>query len=210
MFDNTEIGVNIIGSGKRSDLTKQKILKAAEEEFAEKGLYGTRVDEIAARAGVNKRMMYVYFGNKEDLYSTILAQVYSGLSQYVQAVDGVTSVEGLVTEYCRFLSVNPHFVKLALWENMNESKYFKSSGAAKAARGYLDALSAVLREKKSEGTLAGDTDCDRLAATISAMCLSTYSDMHNMSCLLGRDLTTEAELSRQAEYVCRIVTAYVK
>ena len=44
---------------------KEKILQAAEESFAEKGLYGARVDEIAALSTVNKRMIYEYFGNKE-------------------------------------------------------------------------------------------------------------------------------------------------
>ena len=42
---------------KKSDLTKQRILEAAEAEFSEIGLHGARVDEIAARAGVNKRML---------------------------------------------------------------------------------------------------------------------------------------------------------
>ena len=50
----------------KSDLTKQRILEAAEQEFSEKGLYGARVDEIAAKADINKRMLYQYFGNKEE------------------------------------------------------------------------------------------------------------------------------------------------
>lgn len=210
MFESTEPGVNMSTGNKRSDLTKQKILQAAEEEFAEKGLYGTRVDEIASRAGVNKRMMYVYFGNKDDLYSIILSKVYSALSRYLQTVEGITSVEEFVLKYFKFLSDNPSFVKLALWENMNDSKYFKSSGAVQEAQKFLNFFSGILSMKIDDGMLSPDTDCKRLAATINAMCLSIYSDMYNMSCLLGCDLTTEAELKKQAEYICRIVTAYVK
>ena len=48
---------------KKSDITKQKILEAAEAAFAEKGFYGARVDEITETAGVNKRMIYAYYGS---------------------------------------------------------------------------------------------------------------------------------------------------
>ena len=64
-----------------SKKTKEAILQAAELEFAEKGIYGARVDEIAAKAGVNKRMIYEYYGNKEELYKTVLATVYGRLGK---------------------------------------------------------------------------------------------------------------------------------
>ena len=63
----------------KSTQTKQAILKAAEEEFSEKGIYGARVDEIAAKAKINKGMIYQYFGNKEELYKTVLKNVYDRL-----------------------------------------------------------------------------------------------------------------------------------
>src|SRR5205807_6461613 len=48
------------------------ILKAAFKEFAGKGFAGARVDQIAHRAGINKRMLYHYFGNKEGLFREVL------------------------------------------------------------------------------------------------------------------------------------------
>ena len=56
----------------RAQNTRKKILAAAEWEFSEKGLYGARVDDIARAAGVNKSMLYAYFGSKESLYKTCL------------------------------------------------------------------------------------------------------------------------------------------
>src|SRR6202795_5235111 len=71
---------------KRSDTTKpqrrdpaatrQKLLTAARREFAKSGLAGARVDEIAARAGVNKQLVYHYFGDKDALYLAVLEWVY--------------------------------------------------------------------------------------------------------------------------------------
>ena len=56
----------------KSELTKNKILAAAEGEFSEKGIWGARIDAIAESAGVNKRMIYEHYGNKENLYKTVL------------------------------------------------------------------------------------------------------------------------------------------
>jgi AcrR family transcriptional regulator len=57
---------------RRSEQSQQLILAAAEAEFADKGLAGARVDEIAEESGVNKQMIYYYYGSKEDLYLAVL------------------------------------------------------------------------------------------------------------------------------------------
>jgi len=56
----------------KAQITQQKILDAATQVFSEKGFYGARVDEIAARAGVNKAMLYYYFKNKEKLFEELI------------------------------------------------------------------------------------------------------------------------------------------
>ena len=55
------------------------ILEAATREFAENGMGGARVDAIAERAGTNKRMLYHYFGDKEQLYLRVLEEAYVGI-----------------------------------------------------------------------------------------------------------------------------------
>ena len=52
--------------------TRQRILQAAFKEFAAKGFAGARVDNIARRASINKRMLYHYFGDKEALFREVL------------------------------------------------------------------------------------------------------------------------------------------
>lgn len=52
--------------------TRERILAAALDEFAEHGLAGARVDHIAGRAGINKAMIYYHFDSKEALYDHIL------------------------------------------------------------------------------------------------------------------------------------------
>jgi AcrR family transcriptional regulator len=55
----------------KSDQTKDKILTAALDEFAAKGFAGTRVDQIARAAGVNKAMIYYHFASKQELFDTL-------------------------------------------------------------------------------------------------------------------------------------------
>ena len=61
---------------RNSAKTKASILAAARVEFADRGFEGARVDAIAERAGANKRLLYHYFGNKEDLYRAVLLDAY--------------------------------------------------------------------------------------------------------------------------------------
>lgn len=66
---------------KKSEITKQKILCAAEDAFAQKGLYGARVDEIAELSGVNKRMIYAHFESKENLYIEVINRIYTRMAE---------------------------------------------------------------------------------------------------------------------------------
>lgn len=54
------------------DQTRRRILAAAARAFADAGYAGARVDAIARAAGVNKRMLYHYFGDKASLYAAVL------------------------------------------------------------------------------------------------------------------------------------------
>jgi len=64
--------------------TSARILAAAMHEFAAKGLGGARVDNIAARAKVQKRMLYHYFGNKDDLFRTVLEAAYAQFREAIR------------------------------------------------------------------------------------------------------------------------------
>ena len=57
--------------------TKRNIIEVATQEFAENGLSGARIDEIAAKTKSSKRMIYYYFGDKEGLYLRVLEEAYS-------------------------------------------------------------------------------------------------------------------------------------
>jgi AcrR family transcriptional regulator len=64
---------------RNADRSQRDILGAALEEFAEFGLGGARMDRIAERAGVNKRLIYYYFEHKESLFTAVLEHAYENI-----------------------------------------------------------------------------------------------------------------------------------
>ena len=67
--------------------TRSRILEAATDEFTKHGLGGARVDRIAKRAGTNERMLYYYFISKEQLFLTVLENVYINLAEAEKALE---------------------------------------------------------------------------------------------------------------------------
>src|SRR5436309_15664286 len=97
--------------------TRKKLLTAARREFASSGLAGARVDEIAARAGVNKQLVYHYFGDKDALYLAVLEWVY----EEIRAKERKLNPEGLPPQQATnplieasfdLLTVHPEFIVL--------------------------------------------------------------------------------------------------
>src|SRR6478736_2191778 len=61
--------------------TKAAIVAAALEEFAQLGLAGARIDEIARAARVNKALLYYYFESKEHLYEGVVQQMFEAMTE---------------------------------------------------------------------------------------------------------------------------------
>src|ERR1700755_2207470 len=112
--------------------TRQKLLAAARREFAASGLAGARVDEIAARAGVNKQLVYHYFGDKDALYLAVLEWVY----EEIRAQERTLNLEGLPPEQAikkliessfDHLARHPDFIVLLNDENRNGARHARAS-----------------------------------------------------------------------------------
>jgi len=97
--------------------TKRKILDAATSEFTAHGLAGTRMEAVAARAAVNKERVYNYFGTKEDLFSSVLAEQLERIAVAVPIDDvEVDSVGEFATKCFDYHLDHPELVRLLHWE----------------------------------------------------------------------------------------------
>src|SRR5215471_13956653 len=114
------------------EATRRKLLVAARREFAASGLAGARVDEIAARAGVNKQLVYHYFGDKDALYLAVLEWVY----EEIRAQERTLNLEGLAPERAirkliessfDHLAAHPDFIVLLNDENRGGARHVRNS-----------------------------------------------------------------------------------
>ena len=97
--------------------TKDRLLKAAFEEFSKRGFAGARVDEIATRAGANKALIYQYYGDKEALFKHVLEIKVREMGRI--ATDDPDRFPEAIGEFFDFHAANPWLTRLRLWEALD-------------------------------------------------------------------------------------------
>ena len=99
-----------------SEATRSNILRAAIEEFSFYGIAGARIDRIAEAAGANKRSIYVYFENKEGLFTTALDRVIGELVEAVPlAGNELPEYAGKMFDY---LLAHPEALRMGMWRQL--------------------------------------------------------------------------------------------
>src|SRR5258708_12537991 len=112
--------------------TRRKLLTAARREFAKNGLAGARVDEIADRAGVNKQLVYHYFGDKDALYLAVLEWVYEEIRTQerklnLEGLPPDRAIKKLIESSFDHLALHPDFIVLLNDENRNGARPVRAS-----------------------------------------------------------------------------------
>ena len=200
----------------RAEATRQRILDAALTEFAANGLAGARVDEIALRSGANKRMLYAYFGSKEELWLTVLERAYAAkrAEEHALDVEHLTPTEAmarLVRFNLRYTAAHPEFVALLNQENIHRAAYLKRSDQVQAMYSpLLDRLRGVLARGEAEGTFRRGVDPLQLYVTILSLGHFYVANRHTLSTIFGADLSTEAALETRARHAVEVIQGYLR
>ena len=199
---------------KKSDITKEKILTAAEEIFSEKGFSGARVDEIARLSGVNKRLIYEHFESKENLYKIILNRVYGRLVEMESSQNMELPVEevlrGNILNAFEFLSKNPNFISLVMHENLSKAKYVDDSGIVPLKSKSVVALQKVLERGINEGLFRKDADVNEIVFAINMFAFSYFSNAYTMPKLVKIDLNDANARKHRGEMVTDMIIGYLK
>ena len=204
------------GLSPRAAATRQRILDAALVEFAEKGMAGSRVDEIAARAGANKRMLYAYFGSKEELWLVVLEAAYAakraeerGLR--VEALPPEEAMRRLVEFNLRYTAAHPEFVALLNQENIHRAAYLqRSEGVPALYSPLLGQIGAVLARGVEAGVFRQGVDPVQLYITIVGLGHFFVANQHTLSTVLGAELGTEAALAARERHAVEVVLGYLR
>ena len=140
------------------EATKELLLAAAVDEFAEHGLAGARIDRIAERAGANKRLLYVYFGNKEQLFDAIVDRFVNDLNDAVPIqTQDVGAFAGAVFDH---LLENPKMARLVVWRDFERAVPTRAEDAS-----YARKLAAIRAAQEAGQLYDGISAIDLLALT---------------------------------------------
>ena len=199
----------------KSELTKNKILAAAEGEFSEKGIWGARIDSIAESAGVNKRMIYEHYESKENLYKTVLERVYARLAEYEnenynENLPPDEAIKNIVDVSFRFLESNPSFVRILMWENLNNAKYLESSSASQIKNPTISYIREQLKRGKEMGIFAKEVDEEQMVISLLNFEFSYFSNIHTLSGVLKTNLSDSAEIRKRSSFVSEMLIKYLK
>ena len=198
-----------------ADRSQQAILKAAREEFSEHGFAGGRVDRIAARAGINKRLLYYYYGNKDDLFLAVLERTYADIREAEQALhldemDPVEAIRQLVSFTWHYYLEHPEFLTLLNSENLHRAEHLKKSKHIQEMNSPLvQLLEGVLERGRRTGLFHADVDPVQLYISIASICYFYLSNNYTLSAIFGRDLRAPKAMSERLSHMCELVVGYL-
>ena len=191
--------------------TRQKLLSAARREFARSGLAGARVDEIAARAGVNKQLVYHYFGDKDALYLAVLEWVYEEIRAKERELnlDGLPpdqAIRKLIESSFDHLAEHPDFIVLLNDENRGGARHVRGSKKIEALHSPLVSLvSKILGEGVRSGSFRKGINPVHLYISIAGLSYFFFSNNPTLSAIFGKDLGTPAARRDRRKHVVDLV-----
>ena len=189
--------------------TREILLDAATLVFAEQGFAGARVDEIAKRAGVNKALIYAYYGDKKGLYRAVLAARVSEFADPVvsetvaREVGPRRALEGLIRRFLQTLIKDRPYARLLAWDLLSHGRegrelILESSGPL------LELISELVSRGRAAGELPATEDPELFRSAFIALGLGytvQYSAM-----LLARERSGDQRTDEQfVDYVCRML-----
>ncbi len=141
-------------TARNPERTRARILQSARREFAAKGISGARVDAIAKRAKVNKRMLYHYFGSKDGLFQAVLLQTLTERVAHVAGTSPDTAERWKGRS--RFYRSAPDYVRLLMWEALERPA---SEPAARPERtAAYDRLRRAVASDQQRGAIPAELD----------------------------------------------------
>lgn len=198
-----------------ADRSQNTILAAARDEFAEHGLAGARMDRIAERAGLNKRLIYYYFEDKETLFQAVLEQAYRDIREQEEnlrllELDPPTAVRRLVEFTWDYFLAHPEFLTLLNSANLHKARHLADSRRARELNSpVIETLAAVLERGRKDGTFRGGVDPVQLYVSIAGLAYFYLSNSYTLSAIFGRDLLAPRARAERLSHMTDVILGYL-
>lgn len=201
---------------RQPERTRQNILDAAVVEFSTRGLGGARIDDIARRAGTNKRMIYHYFGNKEAMFLAVLEHTYETIRRleselHLEHMEPASAMRKLIRFTFNYFVENQHFVALLNSENLHKARHIKQSTRVKPINyPLIETLDGLLKRGHAAGIFRGGVDAMQLYISIAGVCYFYFSNIHTLSTIFDRDLMAPKALKERETHALKVIMGYLR
>ena len=167
------------------DRTRSRILAAALAEFSANGFAGARVDAIARRAKGNKRMIYHYFGNKEDLFRAVLRHKMAERQAWAAQLPSDPAER--LPFWFEMACGDADWVRLLEWEALQDhaGKVIDEQQRRSDSTGWLRRL----RQRQRHGELSADFDAGHMAVAIQSLTLFPVAFPQLIRVMTGRSVS---------------------
>jgi AcrR family transcriptional regulator len=198
------------------EATKANILEVATREFAENGLDGARVDEIAEKTRTSKRMIYYYFDSKEGLYKAVLENVYRQIRTReadlgLEKLDPEKALRKLVESTVEYDDSRAQLFRLVAIENINYGRHVATSKTIQSSNASaVEILGDILSRGSAEGVFRENINPTDLHMVISALSLFRVSNRYTFGTIFGVDFSDPAVRRRHRKLIGDVVLSYVR
>jgi AcrR family transcriptional regulator len=204
---------NALPRQRDADQTKINILVAALAEFADKGLAGARVDEIAKKTSTSKHMIYYYFGNKEGLYQAVLKRAYDNFRIAEQAVDyasldPVDAMRSLIGQTFNMHVENPLSVRIIMGENLNNGEHIGKIAGLDERRAILVTIEQILTRGVASRQFRAGLDPLHIHMTASALSFYFIANRFTFGMIFGLDYKSAAVVAERRTEIIETVLRY--
>ena len=198
-----------------AERTRADLLTIATQVFAEDGYSGARVDEIAERTRTTKRMIYYYFGGKEQLYLAVLEQAYTTIRVAENnlalddsaPVDALRQLAELTYDHHR---EHPDFIRLVSIENIHRGEFIRRiQSLPSLSTPLVSRLDRLLAAGRASGQFRSDVDAVDVHMVISAYCVFQVANQHTFGYLFGRDLSAPAHRDHLRATIGDVIVGWI-
>lgn len=199
-----------------SEETRRDILIAGMKEFAEKGLVGARVDDIAARTRTTKPMIYYHFGSKEKLYAAVMEENYIGVRSKEQGLHlddlpPLDAMRRLVEVTFDHHAAHPEHVRLVCAENMEHARHISGRPSLVERNAIaIETVSKLLERGERDGVFRPGLNPHHLHLLMTSFCFIRVSNRYTWNAVFEMDLWDKDDVPLQREMIVEAVLRYVK
>ncbi len=196
--------------------TMAGILEVALAEFAEKGLSGARIDEIAAATQTSKRMIYYYFGSKDGLYLAVLEESYRRMRSiegalHLEDLPPVEALQRLVGFTFDHHQGNPSYIRLVASENIHRGAYLAQSKTIQDLNvPAIRSIEKLYARGVAAGVFRPGLEPIDLHASISALTFFNVSNQHTFGLIFKLDTQLPEVQARRRASVIDLIVRFVQ